>query len=435
MDNDKFVTENELKLAIKGDEHVCETIYNKTFNSVYFMAYNFFHDSAIAEDITQNVYIRLFDKLDTVQNIKAFGLWTKRITYNECVRVANKNKIATVDFKEDNTMDIFKDDNPTIDDKINNDLIINTVIDSLNDMSFEMKSVGLLRYVDNFSVKDIAEVLGIPEGTVKSRLNRINIKLKNDLTTKEITPEVMLSNMTLTSIIMTAYRVIMVASDNVNHMEKVHKLLFGGTPLFATISSSIVAKTALSLIALNLTGAVIYENVKITESDQPQTTASISGGTDQIEITPLPTIYDVLYTTTWTNEAIEPKVELSNNNYDKILINDQLVTNIVDNGTYKIDVIKEDKVVASTTITVENIDTHSPTATQSNENDIFYYNISDDLSGVDPSSIQMTRNGIPCNDFNYDEETETLVVTSVKDVTDIIKVYDNAGNLMEITIK
>jgi hypothetical protein len=144
-------------------------------------------------------------------------------------------------------------------------------------------------------------------------------------------------------------------------------------------------------------------------------------------------IQNINYSTQWQQTPVVLDVITSNTNYDKITINDMENLKISDNGTYTVKLLLNNEVIDQQVITITNIDRISPDATSKKDDNNYYFYLTDDISGIDASTIQYIKNGVASSDYTYTENT--LVVPYDSTSTHKIYIYDYAGNMFTITIE
>lgn len=111
------------------------------------------------EDAVQSALLAAYEKLDTLKNEEFFKTWLVRILINICnQQLRTKNRVISL---QDYT------DTPSVSDDCNIDLKI-----ALEQLPVKIREVVVLYYMENFSVKEISQILKIPNGTVKSRLSK-----------------------------------------------------------------------------------------------------------------------------------------------------------------------------------------------------------------------------------------------------------------------
>lgn len=149
-------------------------LYDRYSDKVYGRCLSFFHNEEIAKDATQEVFIKVLYQLSTLNQKQYFSTWLYTVTYRYCIDRyrAEKNKIF-----EDNEQlavnVVFEEDNTFFDDFYSD--ILEKGLSQLNQ---EERTIILMKYHDELSVKDIAGVLDIKESAVKMRLKRSRDRLK-----------------------------------------------------------------------------------------------------------------------------------------------------------------------------------------------------------------------------------------------------------------
>lgn len=128
-------------------------------------------------DAIQETLISAYKNFKNLQNIEYFNTWITRILINKCYDILRKNKKVSYINKE---MEI--DSNTSYYDIYKSESQVERV---LNLIDSDLKLVSVLYYYDEYSIKEISELLNIPEGTVKSRLSRARDKMYNILKEEE----------------------------------------------------------------------------------------------------------------------------------------------------------------------------------------------------------------------------------------------------------
>ena len=184
---------NLVKRAQEGDQTAIAEIYNLTYKSAYGVARQIVANDDDACDILQDSYIAAFTKLDTLKEPEKFYGWFKRIVSNRCYNYIKKKKpdLFSQYIKEDEDgeeVEIeFADENETFmpDKALDYDetkRLLREIIDSLPK---EQSLCVLMYYVQDMSIAEIAETLGVSQNTVKSRLNYGRKKIKDEVETLE----------------------------------------------------------------------------------------------------------------------------------------------------------------------------------------------------------------------------------------------------------
>lgn len=120
-------------------------------------------------DAVQETLISAYKSFQNLKNKEYFNTWITRILINKCYDIIRNNKKISYINKE---MEV--DSNTSYYDIYKSESRVERV---LNLIDSDLKLVSVLYYYDEYSVKEISELLNIPEGTVKSRLSRARDKM------------------------------------------------------------------------------------------------------------------------------------------------------------------------------------------------------------------------------------------------------------------
>lgn len=146
--------------------------------------YRYTKNISDAEDLTQDSFIKLYIYRDKYRDVAKFSTWFYTIVLNTVRNNYNKEKnFVSVDIEDINEFELQKDDLIFAPDEDENDDDQRRRLDCLQ-ISFDQledvfREVILLRYHEEFEYEKISEMLGIPVGTVKSRISRGREHLKN----------------------------------------------------------------------------------------------------------------------------------------------------------------------------------------------------------------------------------------------------------------
>ncbi|HHW49075.1 MAG TPA: sigma-70 family RNA polymerase sigma factor [Clostridiaceae bacterium] len=173
---------------IEAFEQLIEVYQKKVFNIALRMIGNY----EDANDIAQEVFIRVYRSLGGFKEQSAFSTWIYRITTNVCLDELRKRKNKNVvsideDVKSDDgeIKRQIEANEPTPEAVAEKNYIKQVVNDAINQLSEEHRTVIVLRDIQGFSYEEIAKITKCPEGTVKSRINRARHALKDILSTKK----------------------------------------------------------------------------------------------------------------------------------------------------------------------------------------------------------------------------------------------------------
>jgi RNA polymerase sigma-70 factor (ECF subfamily) len=163
-----------------GDEDAFAALFHQHKNLVYKTAYLMLGNADEAEDVLQEVFLRVHESLATFQPSKgAFTTWLYRITVNHCLNRRRKRHLPVLSLAELSPRSLTGH-SPSPEGRMGKE---EAVQQGLSRLSEKLRAVVILRYYWEASYADIAQTLNIPVGTVKSRLNLALKTLRKELET------------------------------------------------------------------------------------------------------------------------------------------------------------------------------------------------------------------------------------------------------------
>ena len=175
----------------RGDREAYDELMRRHQDRVFNVVYRCVGNREDASDIAQEVFIRAFRAMRSFQGQAAVTTWLHRIAINEVInhrrRAGAKRKIRTVPIERDNPdseghgandpPDTSAEPSKIMAEK-EHEQLIQDAIDSLDD---EHRTVVVLKDIEGHRYEEIAEIIGCPRGTVKSRLHRARLELRDKL--------------------------------------------------------------------------------------------------------------------------------------------------------------------------------------------------------------------------------------------------------------
>lgn len=155
-----------VKRAKNGDVDEIGQLIVDNMQSLYRVAFSILRNDEEIYDAISNTTVIVFEKIKTLKKEEFFKTWLTRILMNECYKIYNQNKKVV-------HLETYKQEELSYNDTYV-DLEMKTFIKSLDK---DLQKIIILYYFEEFSVKEIAELVKIPEGTVKSRLSRARNEL------------------------------------------------------------------------------------------------------------------------------------------------------------------------------------------------------------------------------------------------------------------
>jgi len=150
--------------SLRGNREAFESLVNRYQKPVYNMAYRLLNNCEDARDVTQNVFLKAFRNLEGFDAKYRFFSWIYKIALNESINLRNSRRVPReVDER-------VVDGHPLPDDLLRSAELSREIQSALTSMDLDQRAVIVLRHSRHCSYQDIAQVLNIPEKTVKSRL-------------------------------------------------------------------------------------------------------------------------------------------------------------------------------------------------------------------------------------------------------------------------
>ncbi|HHV72377.1 MAG TPA: sigma-70 family RNA polymerase sigma factor [Clostridia bacterium] len=161
----KILDKTRPRIKFKNrNEQFCLQVSEYKFN-MFRLAKSILHNNTDAEDAVSEAILKAYTNLDTLRSMKNFKPWIMKILVNESYAISKcRKRIVYVD-------EIKAGEEPILND---NKELWNLV----KNLEEEFRTVTILFYYEDLSLKEICRVLDLPMGTVKSRLSRARKKLK-----------------------------------------------------------------------------------------------------------------------------------------------------------------------------------------------------------------------------------------------------------------
>lgn len=177
---DMFDEKEEIPKVLNGDLKAFDRLVKQYEKLVFHVIYRLVNDKEDAEDICQEVFIKIYKSLKSFAFQSRLSTWIARIAYLTAVNHLKKYKRATLTTSSDDLENYhFTDKNPE------NVLVEKDVVRYVNYLISLMpehyRSVLTLYHLNEFSYQEIENITGMPEGTVKSHLFRARKLLKEKL--------------------------------------------------------------------------------------------------------------------------------------------------------------------------------------------------------------------------------------------------------------
>ena len=172
-----------IERCLKGDQSAWEEIVSLYFRRVFNIAYKFVGRHDEAEDLTQDIFLRLFKSLKTFDRRANFSTWLISVSRNLCIDhyrgMRREHEVVTHDVDVVVLAPPSAVDSPyTMLERRDRVALLRAALDRLTP---SLRTAVMLRDIQELSYQEIAERLRVPEGTVKSRINRGRTELARQI--------------------------------------------------------------------------------------------------------------------------------------------------------------------------------------------------------------------------------------------------------------
>lgn len=187
MENPRITLEEVgiIKKAQAGDMSAFNKLFHRYKGFVASVLFDYLKDMDESKDVTNVVFMKVYNKLSTFTEYDSFGGWLRVISRHVAIDYLRKIKYTSVSI--DDTESRLQLEEPLEDGEgdLVNHLTHKRIIAELKNMPPMVRKVCTMFYVDNLKVAQISKLLSIPTGTIKSILCRTRRKLKKQLKQKK----------------------------------------------------------------------------------------------------------------------------------------------------------------------------------------------------------------------------------------------------------
>ena len=163
--------------CLRGDEPAWEELVRTHTRKVYALCYRFTGSNQESQDLTQEVFLRVFRTLRSFRSDEgSFGTWLARVTRNLLIDHYRRTRQERVTDSIEEQLPMLEEVGASAAMRPDNAIAGREASEilqaTLQKLSPDLREAVILRDLQEMEYREIAEVLGIPEGTVKSRINR-----------------------------------------------------------------------------------------------------------------------------------------------------------------------------------------------------------------------------------------------------------------------
>lgn len=423
-----FLEISIIKKFQTGDFDAFEEVYKHYQSHIFRMAYQFTKNEESARDIVQETFLKAFKYREGLQHPEAIFTWLSKIAYRKCVDYYEKSKkdasFYSNDYEDGFPEERFEDQHQvSAIDQMQMKEAKEVILSAFEEMKVEWKLTGYLRFFEELSIKEIAEVMDVPSGTVLSRLSRIKVLLKEKLEQHDFTKDTCFSALLVPNMVdcFQASKLMNTSLlvedkkgdfDKIKSKQNILKVSKKGHLFFGVM---LVVAVVLPISAITLKSNLIP--TMLIETKAPAVITHID------------------YDQNLTNKPLKIDVKTSNENYDQIQVDGKSEPFLTKNGEYHVSILKSGKIIDQKSIEIKNIDMDIPIVIdEAVEDTKITFTVDDTDSEVDFSKVVLLEKGNK-KEFDVDRKSKKISVKK-EDVMDyILEVPDIVGNKLKIIIK
>ena len=167
------IDEDLVRLVIAGERDLFAPLYERYYWRVFRMAYGMTGNHGSAEDLTQEIFMRAYQRLKEFRGQSAFSTWLYRVAVNHSLNYRRKHQgEAREELPAESGPRAVVDGSTTADAKVMQEQMTAQVHRALLTLKPKLRMIVILKDIEGLSYEEIAERAGCSMGTVASRLNR-----------------------------------------------------------------------------------------------------------------------------------------------------------------------------------------------------------------------------------------------------------------------
>ena len=168
------VSKEIIAKAIQGDKDAFEEIYRKSVDLVYGVSFRMTRNSEDAQEITQDVFLKVYKNLSSFEHRSSLRTWIYRITINATLTFRKKACSHKEISLDEIGVEKFSSSDKKFSTKAETEEVVDRMLSALNP---DQKACMILRNLEGLSYEEIAQTLKININTVRTRLKRAREKL------------------------------------------------------------------------------------------------------------------------------------------------------------------------------------------------------------------------------------------------------------------
>ena len=174
--------EEELRIiraCTAGNWEEFSLLFEKYKERVYFLALSIVKNEALALDVAQNTFIKIFKSLKRFKQRSSFSTWIYRITYNQALDQYRKQlRKGEVEFNEALAQNALRSSGKDAFNELAGKEMGGKIMDAVDSLPMKLRTAVVLKYIEGLTYTEICEIVGCARGVLQKRLCRASKKLR-----------------------------------------------------------------------------------------------------------------------------------------------------------------------------------------------------------------------------------------------------------------
>ena len=174
----KEAVDRLVQSCIKGDRKSQQFLYQTFYGKMMVVCLRYASNHEEAQDILHDGFLKVFDKLKSFQNKGSFEGWIRRIIVNNAIDFLRKRRDYLLSFDDSGFENLKDEDQDSVGFEEDLQMKAELILKLIQKLTPAYRTVFNMYVIEEYSHKDIAEILGISIGSSKSNLAKAKMKLK-----------------------------------------------------------------------------------------------------------------------------------------------------------------------------------------------------------------------------------------------------------------
>jgi len=165
----------------KNDQRAQMEVYERYYKAMYNTSLRIVNDTAEAEDIMQEAFLKAFSKIDSFQGTATFGAWLKRIVVNLSINAFNKKvKLNEVAYNDELKNEADESEGIILEEDSKNEKV-NKVLKALSSLKENYRVTLTLHLIEGYDYEEISEILDLSYANCRTTISRAKESLRKKL--------------------------------------------------------------------------------------------------------------------------------------------------------------------------------------------------------------------------------------------------------------